>query len=118
MLTAGVRPAAAVRSVWASNAGHSTAPSAVWGSRIADMPVIVRPGRIGGVAPIPTLLAPLGRDILTADDADHRARPLPGPRPVHRRRPGPARRGRHAARPRADRLVGRSARFGPVGRGR
>jgi hypothetical protein len=45
MLTAGVRPAAAVRSTWASNPTQSMSPAAVNGRRMADIPVIARPGR-------------------------------------------------------------------------
>ena len=47
MLTAGTSPASTVRATWASTAGQSIAPSAVYGTRTADMPVIVRPGWIG-----------------------------------------------------------------------
>src|SRR5207244_2695064 len=45
MLTAGVRPAAAVRSAWARKPGQSTPPFSSKGSRIADMPTGLRRGR-------------------------------------------------------------------------
>src|SRR6185312_7963419 len=45
MLTAGVRPAEAVRLAWAVNAAQSTGPPASNGSKIADAPEILRRGR-------------------------------------------------------------------------
>src|SRR5262245_11799666 len=46
MFTAGTRPAAAVRSTWAWYAVQSTRPFSWNGSRTADMPVMLRRGRI------------------------------------------------------------------------
>jgi hypothetical protein len=46
MFTAGVSPASTVRPMWASVAAQSIRPSAVHTSSTADIPVIVRPGRI------------------------------------------------------------------------
>jgi hypothetical protein len=46
MFTAGTMPAREVRRRWASKASKSGAPSAVNGSRTAELASISRPGRI------------------------------------------------------------------------
>src|SRR4051812_47420625 len=59
MFTAGVSPAPCVRATCASKLAQSMSPSTVYGSRTADIPVIARPGRIGGIEFVTAASCPL-----------------------------------------------------------